>query len=218
MSLMADFEVKNGREEGLRRAVGDPIPHRNDSTVFATFNRGGRVTIGDVLRWYGALDPTAMREARNLLLGSSDSMTTEAARRIAVNTMLLRAADSAGMPPLDNVRAERRAFLRRQMIELWDYLGINPSSLAGSAAEREKTAADRATKRFLADARAGRVAPISVPVERMLDAKYRVELVEGGPETALRTAIRARRAADSLAAAAAKKASQPDSAADTTKR
>ena len=188
-----------------RMGVYDPIQGSRDTTVIATFDKGGRFTVADMLGWVNLLQPLQREQVLRTLPHQSDEVTTSFVRNLAIRGVLLRAADSARIEVPDSVKVEFRARFLVDVVRTWRALGVAPDQLTDSAktlAQRERLAARR-VDHFIERGMLGEVqlAPVSVPVESALDAKFVTVISSAALARALEAGEGIRRAADSAHAA-----------------
>jgi hypothetical protein len=179
-----------------RLAAQEPILHYGDSTTLATFDRGGRFTVGDMLAWLNTLPPAQRVQLQSGIPMVADSVLTSIVRSLAMRNVLLRAADSAKIEVPDSAKVMLRRNFYQSLATVWKDLGISPESLADSAstpADRERIASARVDKLIdRAMAHEVEFPVVTVIVENALDAKYKTELSHDALARAVRGAVELR--------------------------
>ena len=176
MSRAAHLEVTGAAARAARGAIADPVQGSRDSTVIATFDKGGRFTAADLLSWVNIMDPSARAQVLKQLPQESDTVAMIFVRNVASRAVLVRAADSAKIAIPDSVPSRFRERFFKDVMRNWTALGVSPAQLADNAktqGEREQVAANRINQ-FIERGMAGAIpmTTVSVPVEAALDAKY----------------------------------------------
>jgi hypothetical protein len=205
-----NVKVKDDAPATVKAVAKDPMDHRNDKTVLATYN-GGSYTAGRLAMFLLA----APRSGQLLqqIQSAPDSLLKKFATNQAQRDVLLRRADSAktGLSP------EELATLHRdfgQAVAMsWQQMGIDPKSLADSAktaSERERLAAAR-VEAYLDRIMAGQAQPVPVPapLQIVLMDKYDAKINPAGIDRAVERAAKLRAAVDSARAASQPKSSVP---------
>jgi peptidyl-prolyl cis-trans isomerase D len=204
----AKVQVKDQAPSVVKAIAKDPIAHRNDGDVLATWS-GGDLTAGKLASIMFS-DPRAAQLTQQIQT-VPDSIIKRYVAQMAQRELLLKRADSAKLGPTP----EEFANLHRDFVQAvtmsWKQLGIDPKSLADSAktpAERERLAAAR-VEAFLDKVMAGEAQPLPVPspLQIVLMDKYDYKLNLAGIDRAVERAQQVRSKADS-----ARAASQPKSA------
>jgi peptidyl-prolyl cis-trans isomerase D len=204
----AKVTVKDDAPSRVKTIAKDPIAHRNDTDVLATWS-GGDLTAGKLASIMFS-DPRAAQLTQQIQT-VPDSIIKRYVGQMAQRELLLKRADSAKLGPTP----EEFANLHRDFVQAvtmsWKQLGIDPKSLADSAktpAERERLAAAR-VEAYLDKVMAGEVQPLPVPspLQIVLMDKYDYKLNPAGIDRAVERAQQVRSKADS-----ARAASQPKSA------
>jgi peptidyl-prolyl cis-trans isomerase D len=194
----------------VKAVAKDPMEHRKDKTVLATYN-GGSYTAGRLAMFLLA----APRSAQLLqqIQSAPDSLLKRFATNQAQREVLLKRADSAktGLTP-DELATLHRDF-SQAVAASWQQMGIDPKSLADSAkspAERERLAAAR-VESYLDRIMAGQAQPVPVPapLQIVLMDKYDAKINPAGIDRAVERAAKLRAAADSARTASQPKSSVP---------
>jgi hypothetical protein len=202
--------VKDNAISVVKALAKDPIAHRNDKDVVATWS-GGDFTAGKLANVLIA-DPRAAQLSQQIQQ-VPDSIIRLYVKQMAEREYLLKRADSAKMGPT----AEEVAGLHRDFVQAvgmtWQALKIDPKSLADSAktpAERERLAAAR-IEAFLDKVMAGEAQPVPVPspLQIVLMNKYDSKVNAAGIDRAVERAQKIRVVADSTRAANQPKSAVP---------
>lgn len=204
----ANVKLKSDAAATMKEIAKDPMGHRKDRKVLATFS-GGDLTAGRLATVLLAAPQNARLTQQ--IQSAPDSLVQQYVTNMAQREILLRRADSAkvGLAP------EEQASLRRdfgQVVAMsWQQMGLDPKSLADSAkstSDREKLAASR-VEAFLDKIMAGQAQPIPVPapLQIVLMDKYDAKVNAAGVDRAVERAAKLRVSADS-----ARAAQQPPSA------
>jgi hypothetical protein len=203
-------KVKDNAASITKAIAKDPISHRHDSDVIATWV-GGDFTAGK-------LATIIFSDQRGAQLSQQiqtlpDSIIRRYVEQMAQRELLLKRADSAKMGPTP----EQMASLHRDFVQAVSVaqqsLRIDPKSLADSAktpAERERLAASR-VEAFLDKVMAGEAQPLPVPapLQIVLMDKYEYKLNTAGVDRAVERAQKIRVVADSSRAANQPKSAVP---------
>jgi hypothetical protein len=206
----AKVTVKDNAASLTKAIAKDPISHRHDSDVIATWS-GGDFTAGK-------LASVIFSDQRGAQLSQQiqtlpDSIIRRYVEQMAQRELLLKRADSAKMGPTP----EQVANLHRDFVQAvavaWQTLHIDPKSLADSAktpAERERLAAAR-IESFLDKVMAGEAQPLPIPapLQIVLMDKYEFKLNAAGVDRAVERAQKIRVVADSSRAANQPKSAVP---------
>ena len=204
----AKVQVKDNAVSVTKALAKDPIAHRNDRDVIATWS-GGDYTAGKLANVLIA-DPRASQLAQQIQQ-VPDSIIRLYVKQMAERELILKRADSAKMGPSpEEVGSLHRDFVQAVAMT-WQALRIDPKSLADSAktpAERERLAASR-IEAFLDKVMAGEAQPVPVPspLQIVLMNKYDSKVNAAGIDRAVERAQKIRVVADST-----KAANQPKSA------
>ena len=206
----AKVQVKDNAVPLTKALAKDPITHRNDKEVLATWS-GGEFTAGKLASVLMS-DPRAAQLSQQIQQ-VPDSIVRQYVLQMAQRELLVKRADSAKMGPTP----EEYANLHRDFVQAvgmtWQALRIDPKSLADSAktpAERERLAAAR-IEAFLDKVMAGETQPIPVPapLQIALMNKYDSKVNPAGIDRAVERALKVRAVADSTRAANQPKSAVP---------
>lgn len=205
MAQAVHLRVASRGPVAAREAAINPVEASRDTTTIATFDKGGRFTVADMLEWVNLMQPLQRVQVLRGLPQQSDGVTNSFIRHLAVRGVMLRSADSAGIAVPESAQAAFRGQFLNDVLRSWRALGVAPDQLVDSAttvSEREQLAARR-VDRFIERGMAGEVqlAPVSVPIETALDGKYQTVLSYAGLGRALDAGAAIRGAADSAHAA-----------------
>ena len=206
----AKVQVKDNAVAATKALAKDPIAHRNDKDVIATWS-GGDFTAGKLAAVLMS-DPRAPQLSQQIQQ-VPDSVVRLYVKQMAEREVLLKRADSAKMGPTP----EEYGNLHRDFVQAvgmtWQALRIDPKSLADSAktpAERERLAAAR-IEAFLDKVMAGEAQPVPVPspLQIVLMNKYESKVNAAGIDRAVERAQKIRTVADSTRAANQPKSTVP---------
>ena len=206
----AKVQVKDNAVSVTKALAKDPISHRNDKDVIATWS-GGDYTAGRLASVIMS-DPRAPQLTQQIQQ-VPDSIVRMYVKQTVEREVLLQRADSAKMGPTP----EEYASLHRDFVQAvamtWQALRIDPKSLSDSAktpAERERLAAAR-IEAFLDKVMAGEAQPVPVPspLQIVLMDKYDSKVNPAGIDRAVERAQKIRTVADSSRAANQPKSAVP---------
>jgi hypothetical protein len=181
--------------------VGDPVKHRKDNGVLASF-KGGDLTVSEFLGWVETMPPQ-MQVARQLPQ-LPDSIVKRFVSSIAEREVMLQKADSAKI----TLSAEDKTQLYGQFSQLVQgleqQLGIDRKAVADSAKtapERERLAANR-VESYIDRILGGQAQPLPVPqpLAAVLQGKYDSSINSAGVDRSVERAQKIRSAADSTRA------------------
>ena len=206
----AKVQVKDNAVALIKTVAKDPIAHRNDKEVVATWS-GGDLTAGKLASVLLA-DPRAAQITQQIQQ-VPDSVVRMYVKQIAERELLLKRADSAKVGPTPEEYANLHRDFVQAVAMTWQALRIDPKSLADSAktpAERERLAATR-IEAYLDKVMAGEAQPIPVPspLQIVLMEKYDSKVNAAGIDRAVERAQKVRVVADSTRAANQPKSAVP---------
>jgi hypothetical protein len=202
LTKSANLDVKSNAPALAKAAVADPVKHRKDGAVLASY-RGGDLSVAEFLGWVETMPPQ-MQVSRQLPQ-LPDSVVKTFVRSVAQRELMLEKADSAKV----GLSAEEQTQLYAQFSQLvqmvWQQLGVDPRMLADSAKtvpERERLAANR-VESYVDRILAGQAQPLPVPqpLANVLQSKYEYSINAAGIDRAVERALKIRAAADSTRAA-----------------
>jgi hypothetical protein len=206
----AQVKVKDNAASVTKTVAKDPVSHRHDSDVIATW-KGGNFTSGQIASIIFS-DPRGAQLSQQIQT-LPDSIIRRYVEQMAQRELLLQRADSAKMGPTpDQVANLHRDFVQAVSVAQ-QALRIDPKSLADSAktpAERERLAASR-VEAFLDKVMAGEAQPLPVPapLQIVLMDKYDFKVNAAGVDRAVERAQKIRVTSDSTRAANQPKSAVP---------
>jgi parvulin-like peptidyl-prolyl isomerase len=204
----ASVKLKADAATVAKAVAKDPVAHRKDKTVLASY-KGGDYTAAR-LALFMLANPQSARLTQQIQ-SAPDSLVNQFVTNQTQRELLLKRADSAK----SGLNAEELANLHRDFAQVvqqsWQAIGLDPKSLSDSAktpAERERLAAAR-VEAFLDRIMSGQQQPVPVPspLQLVLMDKYDSQINAAGIDRAVERAAKLRVSADS-----ARAASQPKSA------
>ena len=206
----ANIEVKPNAAALAKSSVADPVKHRKDNSVLATF-KGGDLTAAEFLGWVETMPPQ-MQVSRQLPQ-LPDSVVKRFVSSIAQREVMLQKADSAKVTLSAEDRTQLYAQFSQLVTTLWQQLGVDPKALADSAKtapERERLAANR-VESYIDRILGGQAQPVPVPqpLANVLQAKYESSINTAGVERSVQGAQKIRAVADSARAANTPKSQVP---------
>ena len=206
----ANIEVKSNAPALAKSSVSDPVKHRKDNAVLASF-KGGDLTVSSFLGWIETMPPQ-MQVSRQLPQ-LPDSVVRRFVSSIAEREVMLQKADSAKI----TLSAEDKTQLYGQFSQLVQtlaqQLGVDPKALADSAKtapERERLAANR-VESYIDRILGGQAQPVPVPqpLATVLQSKYESSINSAGVDRSVERAQKIRATADSTRAANQPKSQVP---------
>ena len=206
----AKVQLKADAAATMKVVAKDPMEHRNDKTVVATYS-GGDLSAGR-LALVLLSAPQSGRIAQQIQ-SAPDSLVRQYVTNMAQREVLVHRADSAKMGPTpEEVAGLHRDFVQAVAMT-WQALHIDPKSLADSAktpAERERLAASR-VEAYLDKIMAGEAQPVPVPspLQIVLMNKFDAKVNSAGLDRAVERAQRVRVVADSTRGANMPKSAVP---------
>ena len=206
----ANVKLKSDAAATMKQVAKDPIDHRNDKTVLASFS-GGDLTAGRLALVLLASPQNA--RLMQQIQSAPDSLVQQYVTNMAQREVLLRRADSAKVALSPDEIANLHRDFAQVVTTSWQQMGIDPKSLADSAkstAQRERLAATR-VEAFLDKIMAGQAQPIPVPapLQIVLMNKFDASVNPAGVDRAVERAAKIRASADSAKAARQPRSSVP---------
>jgi hypothetical protein len=206
----AKVQVKDNAVALTKALAKDPIVHRNDKDVLATWS-SGELTAGELANVL-----LADRRAAQLtqqIQSLPDSIVKQYVTQMTQRELLLKRADSAKTGPTPEEYTNLHRDFVQAVAMTWQALRIDPKSLADSAktpSERERLAAAR-IESFLDRVMAGEAQPVPVPapLQIVLMNKYDSKVNPAGIDRAVERAQKIRHVADSTRAANQPKSAVP---------
>jgi peptidyl-prolyl cis-trans isomerase D len=198
----ANIQLKDNAPAAIKEAAKEPTKHRTDKGTLATF-KGGELTVADFMSWMESVPP--QQSVMQRIPGAADSALKPFLKRVALQQVLLRRADSAHVALKDEDKANMYSSISQLVGNLEMTLGVEPKMLADSAKsvpEKERLAATRVDA-YLDRMMAGQAQPITIPLplKKLLDAKYESSVNSAGIDRGLERAQKLRKVADSTRAA-----------------
>nr|MBA3673271.1 peptidylprolyl isomerase [Gemmatimonadaceae bacterium] len=126
----AKISVKAGAAAAVKELAKDPMAHRSDKTVVASYSRG-EVTSGRIAQILMAT-PNIGQVAQQIQV-LPDSMINKMVTNMAQRELLLHRADSAKVGMTPDELARLHGDFASVVKQSWVALGIDPKSLADSA-------------------------------------------------------------------------------------
>jgi peptidyl-prolyl cis-trans isomerase D len=206
----AAVKLKGDAAATAKAVAKDPLAHRKDNTVLASYN-GGTLTAARLAQFMLA-SPQSGRLSQQIQT-APDSLVNQFVTNQTQRELLLKRADSAkaGLTPEEIANLHRD--FGQVVQQAWALIGLDPKSLADSAktpAERERLAAAR-VEAFLDRVMSGQQQPVPVPapLQMVLMDKYDSQINAAGIDRAVEQAAKLRAAADSAHAATQPKSAVP---------
>ncbi|MDB4884694.1 MAG: PpiC-type peptidyl-prolyl cis-trans isomerase [Gemmatimonadetes bacterium] len=206
----AAVKLKGDAAATAKAVAKDPLAHRKDNTVLASYN-GGTLTAARLAQFMLA-SPQSGRLSQQIQT-APDSLVNQFVTNQTQRELLLKRADSAkaGLTPEEIANLHRD--FGQVVQQAWALIGLDPKSLADSAktpAERERLAAAR-VEAFLDRVMSGQQQPVPVPapLQMVLMDKYDSQINAAGIDRAVEQAAKLRAVADSAHAASQPKSAVP---------
>ena len=204
----AKVALKADAATTMKDVAKDPLGHRNDKTVLATYT-GGSLTAGRLALVLLA-NPQSARLAQQIQ-GAPDTLVAQYVTNMAQRDVLLRRADSAKVAVTPEELAALHKDFAAVVAQTWAAMGIDPKMLQDSAKTKDargRLAAAR-VEAFLDKIMAGEAQPVPIPspLQIVLMNKFDAKVNAAGIDRAVERASKLRVTADS-----ARAASQPKSA------
>jgi len=199
LSRQKHLRISDEAPELMREAIEDQDASRRSDKAIATFD-GGRLTVGQFVRWLNALGPQFAMQ----LTEAKDSSLTQFARIIGQNVLLLHEADSAGISVSPEEWQQLASKHRESVDTMRAALGLWDSEFTDSAAspeERNRVAALKLDQ-FLDQVANGKLRPrpLPAPLSGMLRDRGSYRVYPAGLDRAVEIAKEVRQAqADSAA-------------------
>ena len=147
LSARNDLKVRPGAGAAIRTAVADLPAARKSGKQIVAFKQGG-LTMGEMARWLEILPPQNVQGVRQ----ANDTLLEQFAEKLAVNTLLLREADSAKIQVPPAVHQEHARRYREGIEGLRTEIGVDGASFSDSSklapAERRRLAAQKMEEYF----------------------------------------------------------------------
>jgi hypothetical protein len=206
----AKVQLKSDAAATMKALAKDPLDHRNDKTVVATYS-GGDLTAGRLATVLLAA-PQSGRIAQQIQT-APDSLVRQYVTNMAQREVLLKRADSAKVGPTPEELTNLHRDFVQAVVMSWQTLGIDPKALADSAKtteERERLAASR-VEAYLDKIMSGEAQPLPVPspLQIVLMNKFDAKVNQAGIDRAVERAQKVRVIADSTRSASMPKSAVP---------
>jgi len=197
----ANIEVKSNAPALAKSSVSDPVKHRKDNTVLASF-KGGDLTASEFLGRVETMPPQ-MQVARQLPQ-LPDSVVRKFVSSIAEREVMLQKADSAKITLSPEDKTQLYMQFGQLVAGIEQQLGVDAKALADSAKtvpERERLAANR-VEAYVDRILAGQAQPVPVPqpLATVLQNKYDSSINSAGVDRSVERAQKIRASADSARA------------------
>ena len=128
LSAAANLKVSSGAGAAMKTAIAYPEGARGSKQTLVSL-KSGDVTLGDFVRWTAMFPLQAKMQIRN----ANDSLLGEFAKDLAYRTMMLRAADSAGMKLAGPMRQFAQMRYQQAVDQLRNELGLSVPELGDSS-------------------------------------------------------------------------------------
>ncbi len=136
------FKVASGGPAAMKSAAAYPEDVRSSKRTLVTI-RGGDLTMGDFVRWTAMFPLQAKMQIRN----APDSLLNAFAKDLALQTVMLKAADSAGMKVQPQMRQFALMRYAQSVDQLRTELGLSVPELGAESklapADKSKLASDK---------------------------------------------------------------------------
>ena len=154
------IKVAGGGPAAMKSAAAYPEDVRKSNRTLVSI-KGGDLTVGDFVKWTAMFPLQAKMQIRN----APDSLLNEFAKDLAVRTILVKAADSAGLQVQPQMRQFAQMRYTQSVEQLRTELGLGVPELGAesklSAADKSKVASDKVEEFFA----------------RLLDGKAQMQVV-----------------------------------------
>ncbi len=141
------IKVASGGPAAMKSAAAYPEDVRKSSRTLVSI-KGGDLTVGDFVKWTAMFPLQAKMQIRN----APDSLLNEFAKDLAVRTILVKAADSAGLQVQPQMRQFAQMRYTQSVEQLRTELGLGVPELGAesklSAADKSKLASDKVEEFF----------------------------------------------------------------------
>jgi PPIC-type PPIASE domain len=199
LALTKKIKVARGAPGAMRSAGEDPDAARRSTKTLVSF-KGGKLTVGEFMRWIQALPPQYVAQLKQ----ANDSMLTQFAKILTQNVLLLQQADSAKINITPEEWQGLQTRYRSQIDTLRAEMGLDDSTLGDSsvaAAERNQVAALKLQEYFdrLVGGKA-RLRPLPSALSTLLRDRSSYRIHDAGINRAIELAQAESRKADSTKA------------------
>ena len=163
LKTASGLKVAGGAAAAIKNAAAYPETARNSSKTLVSL-KGGDVTAGDFVKWAAMFPLQNKMQIRN----ANDTMLAVFAEDLGLRTLLLRAADSAGIRVEPQMRQFAHLRLGQMINEITEVLGLSVPELSDSSklskTEKAKLASDK-VEEFFARLLDGRAQMVVLPPE-----------------------------------------------------
>jgi hypothetical protein len=129
LAKVNNLTVEKSAPAEMKAALANPEASRSSKKNVVSFKNGG-LTVGDFLKWVHALPPQYMAQLKT----ANDTMLGGFARVLALNTLLLRQADSAKVQPTPEEWQQLYSRYTASIDSLRADMGVAPGDSAGKNA------------------------------------------------------------------------------------
>ena len=197
----SDIKMDGSAAATMRSVLGATEESRRSGRAITTY-KGGEMTVQEFLRWVRALPPQYLQQLKS----ADDSTLLRFARVLTQNTLLLNAADSAGVRPsqLEWKGLERRYLAQLDTLKTeMGLVGSDLSDTSVAASERQKVAGLKMEQYFdqLISGKA-RLRPLPSALASLLRERLPFRINEAGVGRAVEMAKDSKAKADSAAGGA----------------
>jgi hypothetical protein len=192
LSIQYDLKISDDAPALMRSGLADKSGNQKSKKAISTY-RGGKLTVGEYLRWLSALPPQFAAQVAQ----ASDEQLSQFAKALSTNQLLLAQADSAGITlPADQWSAMQASYEAViDTLKLTIGLGPDVTDPTAPLADREKVAQLRVDDFFnqLFDQRA-RLRPLPGALGQVLRDQEGGKLSQAGLARAVQLAAAAQAA------------------------
>ena len=199
LAILNEIKVDKGAAGAMRAAAEDPDEARHSNRKLTTF-KGGELTVGEFMRWLGALPPQYATQLRQ----ADDTMLTRFAKVLSQNVILLRQADSAKIRITSEEWKGMADGYRSQLDTLQAEMGLDTVALwdsTAAAGDRSRVAAmkvDQYFDRLLTGK--SRLRPLPSTLATLLRDRFSYKVYEAGVNRSVEVAEGLRSKSDSAQA------------------
>jgi hypothetical protein len=199
LAIQNEIKVEKSAPGAMRAAAEDPDEARHSNKRLAKF-KGGELTVGEFMRWIGALPPQYATQLRQ----ADDTMLIRFAKVLSQNVLLLSQADSAKIRVTPAEWKTMADGYRNQIDTLRAEMGLDTASLWDSTVanrDRSKVAAMKVDQYFdrLVNGKS-RLRPLPSTLATVLRDRSSYKVYEAGVNRAVEVAQASRGKSDSARA------------------
>jgi hypothetical protein len=191
-----NLTIEKSAPAEMKAALTNPEAARTSKKSLVTFKNGG-LTVGEYLKWVNALPPQYMAQLKT----ANDTMLGGFARVLALNTLLLRQADSAKVQPTPEEWQQLYSRYTASIDSLRNDMGVAKTDSGGAKNVGEKV--DQYFDRLVSGQVRLRQMPSALGTVLRENARYRIN--DAGVNKAFQKAQAEQAKADSVAAKTAPK-------------